>query len=271
MCRVLEVSRSGYYQWVRRIPGDRERKNAELVVKIRDAFAGSKERYGSPRVCLELRAEGIVCGENRVARLMRQNGLVARARRRFKITTRSDTSVKRYAQDRVQRRFVASRPNEVWTSDITYIWTREGWLYLAVVLDLFSRFIIGWATSARLKTEIVSEALLRALHARQPEGSLILHYDRGSQYTSDAINTLLANQKPTILVSHAYSCFDNAVTESFFHTLKTELVYWEHYETRSEAHLSLFEYIEMFYNRKRRHSTLNGCSPLDFEESFRIA
>ena len=268
MCRVLEVSRSGYYAWVQRIPSTRERANAELIFKIRDVFKRSKECYGSPRVWQDLRASGIFCGENRIARLMRQEGLVARARRRFKITTRQNPAITRYAPDRLQRRFQATRPNEVWTSDITYIWTREGWLYLAVILDLFSRYVIGWATSSRLKTDIVCEAIHRALQLRRPEGSLIIHSDRGSQYTSDAVYSMLSRQKTTILVSHAKSCFDNAVTETFFHTLKTELVYWEHYESRKEAHLSLFKYIEIFYNRNRRHSTLNGDTPLAFEKSF---
>ena len=267
MCRILEVSRSGYYAWVHRIPSARERANRELVIKIREVFKGSKERYGSPRVRQELCAAGVICGENRIARLMRQEGLVARARRRFRITTRKDPTITRYAPDRVQRRFTAARPNAVWTSDITYVWTREGWLYLAVILDLYSRYIIGWTTSSRLKADFVCDAIRRALQLRRPEGSLIIHSDRGTQYTSDSVNAILADQKNSILVSHAYSCFDNAVTESFFHTLKTELICWEHYETRREAHMSLFEYIEIFYNRERRHSALNGLTPLTFEQS----
>lgn len=271
MCRVLDVSRSGYYAWVKRLPSKREQANADLMRRIRESFARSKERYGSPRVWQDLRAAGIFCGESRIARLMRLAGLVARARRRFRVTTRPNPAIMRYAPDRVQRRFQAARPNQVWTSDITYIWTGEGWLYLAVILDLFSRSVIGWATSSRLKAEIVCEALERALRLRRPEGSLIMHSDRGSQYTSEAVTALLSSRNPTILVSHAYSCFDNAVTETFFHTLKTELVFWEHYQSRREAHMSIFEYIEIFYNRQRRHSALNGCSPFDFEKTFFVS
>lgn len=267
MCRVLEVSRSGYYAWVHRIPSAREHADAVLVIKIREVFKRSKERYGSPRVRQELCAAGAICGENRIARLMRQERLVARAKRRYRITTRKNPAIARYAPDRLQRCFTAVRPNAVWTSDITYIWTREGWLYLAVILDLYSRYVIGWATSSRLKTDIVCKALHRALQLRRPEGPLIIHSDRGTQYTSDSVAAILAGHKATILVSHAYSCFDNAVTESFFHTLKTELICWERYQSRREAHLSLFEYIEIFYNRKRRHSALNGLTPWSFEQN----
>ena len=268
MCRVLGNSRSGYYAWVKRRPSRREQMNAALLVKIRDAFKRSKERYGSPRVWQDLRAEGIRCGKNRIARLMRQERLVALVGRRFKITTRRNTAVTNYAPDRLQRQFVASRPNEVWTSDITYIWTKEGWLYLAVILDIFSRSVVGWATSARLKADIVCDALQRALYVQRPQAPLIMHSDRGRQYTSEAVSKILADHKTTILVSHAYSCYDNAITETFFHTLKSELVWWERYQTRREAHRSLFEYIEIFYNRKRRHSALGGRSPHDVKNNF---
>ncbi len=266
MCRVLDVSRSGYYAWVKRRPSNREKANAAVRVKIRESFFGSKERYGSPRVYQELRAAGILCSESRVARLMRQEGLVARAGRLFRVTTRPNPAITRYAPDRLQQCFQASCPDEIWTSDITYIWTREGWLYLAIVMDLYSRYIVGWATSSSLKAEIITKALRRALQVRRPQGTLIFHSDRGTQYTSEAVKKLLANTKTMIVASHAYSCFDNAVTETFFHTLKTELVCWERYNSRNEAHSSLFEYIEIFYNRKRRHSALEGYSPSAFEK-----
>ena len=253
---------------MQRQPSRRERSNTELMVKIREYFRKSKHRYGSPRIWLDLHDEGIRCGKNRIARLMRQNGLVGLVRRRFKVTTRKDTSITRYEPDRLQRRFVAAEPDDVWTSDITYIWTQEGWLYLVVVLDLCSRSIVGWATSPRLGADFVCEAYQRAFTVRRPTGLMIIHSDRGSQYTSVACKTVLAQQRAEILISHAYSCYDNAVTESFFHTLKTELVWWERYETREEAHRSLFEYIEIFYNRRRRHSSLGGRSPFDFEKSF---
>lgn len=268
MCCVLEVSRSGYYNWSNRQPSCREQSNAILLQKIKEHFTTSHERYGSPRIWLDVHDEGIRCGKNRIARLMRQNGLVALVRRRFKVTTRKDTSVTKYAPDRLQRQFYVDTPDTVWTSDITYIWTQEGWLYLSIVLDLFGRSVVGWATSARLGADLVCEAFHRAFQWRRPSDQLIIHSDRGCQYTSDALRTVLAQQNVEILVSHAYSCYDNAVTESFFHTLKTELVCWERYETRDDAHRSLFEYIEIFYNRHRRHSSLGGRSPFDFERSF---
>jgi putative transposase len=174
-----------------------------------------------------------------------------------------------YAPDRLGRRFVAELPNQVWTSDITYIWTQEGWLYLAVVLDLFSRSIVGWATSAYVDAALVCEALGRALDRRCLSSEVILHSDRGSQYTSDAVRTLIAAQDTRILQSHGLSCFDNAVTESFFHTLKTECVNFERYDTREDGHLSLFDYIEVFYNRQRRHSSLGYCTPCEIEESVK--
>lgn len=268
MCSVFEVSRSGYYDWLHRQPSRRERSNTELMVKIRDYFRKSKQRYGSPRIWLDLREEDIRCGKNRIARLMRQNGLVALVGQRFKVTTRKDTGIRSYEPDRLQRQFVAAKPNTVWTSDITYIWTQEGWLYLVVILDLCSRSIVGWCTNARLGADFVCEAYQRAFDIRRPSGQLIIHSDRGCQYTSDALRTVLAQQRADILVSHAYSCYDNAVTETFFHTLKTELVWWQRYETREETHRSLFEYIEIFYNRQRRHSSLGGQSPCNFEKSF---
>jgi putative transposase len=268
MCSVFEVSRSGYYNWLQRHPSHRERSNTELLVKIRDYFRKSKQRYGSPRIWLDLREEGIRCGKNRIARLMHQNGIVALVRKRFKVTTRKNTGITRYEPDRLQRQFVAAGLNTVWTSDITYIWTQEGWLYLVVVLDLCSRSIVGWATNARLSADFVCEAYRRAFDLRRPVGQLIVHSDRGCQYTSDALKTVLAQQRAEILVSHAYSCYDNSVTETFFHTLKTELVWWQQYETRDEAHRSLFEYIEIFYNRQRRHSSLGGQSPCNFERLF---
>jgi len=268
LCRVLKVSRSGYYAWSNRAVGDRERANQALLEHIRKFHHESRETYGSPRVVRDLRAMGVRCGKNRVARLMRRNGLVAKATRRFKVTTRSRKG-SHYAPDRLQRRFAAEKPNQVWTSDITYIWTSEGWLYLAVVLDLFSRMIVGWATSAVIDANLVCEAFYRALKRRNPKCELIFHSDRGSQYISDALRKLIHSQDVPIVQSHGLSCFDNAVTESVFHTVKTECVHFEQYRTRSEAHYSLFDYIEVFYNRRRRHSSLGYRTPWEMEESFR--
>jgi putative transposase len=268
LCRVLKVSRSGYYGWLNRGVGHRERANHELLEHIRKSHQESRETYGSPRVVEDLRSMGIRCGKNRVARLMQRNGLAAKMTRRFKVTTRSRKGVQ-YAPDRLQRRFTAEIPNQVWTSDITYIWTSEGWLYLALVLDLFSRMIVGWATSAVIDATLVCEAFDRALKRRNPQGEVIFHSDRGSQYISDALGKLIHNQHVTILQSHGLSCYDNAVTESVFHTVKAECVYFEQYRTRVEAHDSLFDYIEVFYNRKRRHSSLGYLTPYGIEESYR--
>ena len=268
LCKVLKVSRSGYYGWLNRGVGRRERANQELLEHIRKSHQESRETYGSPRVVQDLRAKGIRCGENRVARLMKRNGLAAKMTRRFKVTTRSRKGVQ-YAPDRLQRRFAAEMPNQVWTSDITYIWTGEGWLYLALVLDLFSRMIVGWATSATIDARLVCQAFQCSLKRRNPQGELIFHSDRGGQYISDALGKLLDSQDVTIVQSHGLSCYDNAVTESVFHTVKTECVYFEHYRTRAEAHDSLFDYIEVFYNRQRRHSSLGYLTPCAMEESIR--
>lgn len=267
MCRVLRVSRSGYYAWQSRPVGRREDNNRVLLEHIRRFHKASREIYGSPRILLDLREMGIRCGKNRVARLMKRHGIVAKTRRRYKVTTRARKGVQ-YAPDRLQRTFVSERPNRVWTSDITYIWTREGWLYLAVVLDLFSRAIVGWATSAHIDAELVCAALRRALERKRPHGELVFHSDRGGQYISDALHNLIDDQKILILQSHGVSCYDNAVTESFFHTLKTECVCFEQYQSREDGHRSLFDYIEVFYNRQRRHSSLGYRTPSEAEESF---
>jgi putative transposase len=268
MCSVLDVSRSGYYGWLGRRVSSREHANRELLEHIRTFHRQSRETYGSPRVLRDLQGIGIHCGKNRVARLMRRNGIVAKAGRRFKITTRSRKGA-RYAPDRLQRNFIAQRPNQIWTSDITYLWTREGWLYLAVVLDLFSRSIVGWATSSRIDAELVCTAIDRALDRQGPTQEMILHSDRGSQYTSESVETLIEEQDISILQSHGLSCYDNAVTESFFHTLKTECIPVNHYDTREDGHTSLFDYIEVFYNRQRRHSSLGYRTPCEMEESIK--
>jgi putative transposase len=266
MCHVLGVSRSGYYAWQRCPVGPREQANRELLEHIRRFHRESRETYGSPRITYDLRAMGVRCSKNRVARLMRRNSIVAKSKRRFKVTTRAKNGAQ-YAPDRLQRSFASAKPNRVWTSDITYIWTREGWLYLAVVLDLFSRRIIGWATSTWIDAELVCAALRRALDRRGIPEEVIFHSDRGSQYTSLALQELISKHLGVILQSHGVSCYDNAVTESFFHTLKTECTSFEHYETREDAHRSLFDYIEVFYNRQRRHSSLGYRTPCEVEQS----
>ena len=268
MCRVLKVSRSGYYTFARGAVSPREMANRELVEEIRSVHAKSREIYGSPRIHHELRVNGVRGGRHRIARLMAKAGIMGRVRRRFRTTTRRDPKA-RYAPDRLQRSFVAEYPHQVWTSDITYIWTEEGWLYLAVVLDLYSRMIVGWATGGRINAELVCRAVNSALVRHRPPAEVIFHSDRGSQYTSELIRELLANNQPAaLLASQCTSCYGNAVTESFFHTLKTELVYFERYQSRHDAHRSLFDYIEIFYNRQRRHSSLGYSTPREVEALY---
>ncbi len=270
MCKVLRVSRSGYYGFAKGEVGIRELANQKLLEEIQAVHTTSRETYGSPRVFRQLRASGVSCGRHRVARLMAKAGIVARARRRFRITTRQKAGA-RYAPDQLQRSFVAERPHAVWTSDITYIWTAEGWLYLAVVMDLYSRLIVGWATSERIDASLVCRAVNSALLRHRPMLKVIFHSDRGSQYTSNAVRELLDEHLPVPLVaSHGTSCYDNAITESFFHTLKTECVFFENYQTRQEGHRRLFDYIEVFYNRQRLHSSLNYQTPSAVESGFQI-
>jgi putative transposase len=268
MCKVLHASRSGYYVFHQGHVGPREKANRILLEEIRAVYACSRETYGSPRVFQDLRAQGIACGRHRVTRLMAKAGIVARVSRRYRTTTRPRANAK-YAPDRLQRSFQAQHPHQVWTSDITYIWTGEGWLYLAVVMDLYSRLIVGWASAGRIDAALVCSALRRALLRHRPNTGVIVHSDRGSQYTSEAVQLLLArNQPEPLLPSHGSSCYDNAVTESFFHTLKTEYVHFEQYQTREEGHRGLFDYIEVFYNRQRRHSSLGYHTPAETEEQF---
>lgn len=264
MCAVLQVSRSGYYSWLNRSASARERANQALVVEIRSIHVRSRQSYGSPRVTAELRASGHVCSENRVARLMRLNGIRSRRRRRYRATTESKH---RYpvAPNRLDRRFEVSRPNAVWVSDITYIWTSEGWLYLAVIVDLYSRMVVGWSMGRRLTGALTLRALHQALRRRQVQPGLIHHSDRGSQYAAGDYQAVLADQGAIGSMSRKGNCWDNAVMESFFATLKTELIYHERFVTREEAKAKIFEYIEVFYNRERRHSTLGYKNPAEFE------
>jgi len=210
-----------------------------------------------------LRARGIRCGKNRVARLMRENGIMAKTKRRFKITTDSKHNLP-IAENLLGQDFTADAPNKTWTGDITYVWTRQGWMYLAVVLDLFNREIVGWSMRKRITKDIVTKALAMAIQRKRPQAGLIFHSDRGSQYASNEFRKLLEEHHFVQSMSGKGNCYDNAVTESFFHTLKTELVYFERYKTRSEARQGIFEYIEIFYNRVRRHSYLGYVSPVDF-------
>jgi putative transposase len=264
MCQALRVSRSGYYDWLNRGQSRRDRSNQVLLEQIKRVFADSYRTYGSPRITAELRANGEGCNKKRVARLMRINGIVAKTKRRFKVTTDSGHN-KPVAANLVNQQFVAGAANQLWSSDITYIWTKEGWLYLSVVLDVYSRRIVGWSMKRRLTKELVLEAVNQALKHRDPGSDMIFHSDQGSQYASDKFRKLLNDHDIKASMSGRGNCYDNAITETFFHTLKTELVYFENYQTREEARLSIFEYIEVFYNRKRRHSAIGYKNPFDFE------
>ena len=263
MCRILHIGRSSYYAWKRRRTSVRDKQNESLVFQINLIHGKSRKTYGSPRITAQLRASGIRCGKNRIARLMRENGIMAKTKRRFKITTDSKHNLP-IAENLLGQDFTADAPNKTWTGDITYVWTRQGWMYLAVVLDLFNREIVGWSMRKRITKDIVTKALAMAIQRKRPQAGLIFHSDRGSQYASNEFRKLLEEHHFVQSMSGKGNCYDNAVTESFFHTLKTELVYFERYKTRSEARQGIFEYIEIFYNRVRRHSYLGYVSPVDF-------
>ncbi len=275
MCRVLKVSPSGYYAWRQRPVGGRAKRRARRLSLVRSAHADSRRLYGSPRVHAAVVARGEPCCVNTVARLMRENGLRARTKRKFKATTNSTHDLP-VAENLLGRDFHRERPNEAWVSDITFIPTREGWLYLAAVEDLFSRRVVGWAMSDRVTAELVIDAATMAIEQRRPPARLIHHSDRGSQYCSRAFRRLMHNHGICLSMSRKADCYDNAVAESFFATLKKELIrltgdtYGERpcgmFATRAEAKGAIFEYIEVYYNRQRRHSTLGCVSPAEFEE-----
>ncbi len=265
MCRLLGVSRSGFYAWSSRPESVRSKENKVLVAEIQRVHEESRRTYGSPRIHADLEDQGFEVSRNRVARLMRENGIRARGKRRFRKTTDSDHD-HRVAPNFLARNFEVAAPNKVWAGDITYLWTSEGWMYLAVILDLFSRKVVGWALADHMRTDLVLEALLKALRDRLPGDDLMHHSDRGSQYASDDYRATLDAHGIECSMSRKGDCWDNAVVESFFGTLKTELDAEDHWERRAEARYDVFEYIEVFYNRRRRHSTLGGIAPATFEE-----
>lgn len=264
MCRVLGVSRSGYYGWRSRPESERAKTDRELTRVIRRVHAESKGTYGSPRITAELRDEGYRHGHNKVARLMRAAGLRGCPKRRFKVTTQRDPSHP-VAENLLKQDFTAEAANRRWASDITYLRTRRGWLHLAVVMDLYSRRIVGWSMSRRMSRHLVIDALTMALDQRCPQGDLIHHSDQGSQYTSDDFRDLLEEQGIRCSMSSRGNCYDNAVVESFFGILKRERAN-QVYLTPDDARADMFDYIECFYNRKRRHGYLGNISPSAFEE-----
>jgi len=271
LCEMLGVTRAGYYAWARRRekpPGSRASRRAELAEQIRSAHEESGRTYGSPRVYHELRARGVEACENTVAKVMKQEGIRSIVRRRFRVRTTDSAHGHAVAPNVLERDFAAEAPDRKWAADITYVATSEGWLYLAVVLDLCSRKVVGWAMADHLRAELCTNALEMALKRRRPAGGLLHHSDRGVQYACGEYRDLLRSQGIECSMSRRGDCYDNAVVESFFKTLKAELVYHEHYATREQARRSIFEYLEVFYNRKRLHSSLGYLSPEQFEAAM---
>jgi putative transposase len=267
MGQVLGVSASGYYAWRRRRPSRRAEANAALVEQIRDIHQASRRTYGSPRVHAALRRDGLACGRQRVARLMRCEGLVGRSpRRRYPRTTQAAPG-NPVAPNVLAQDFTAERPDQKWVADITYVDTAEGWLYLALVLDLFSRKVVGWSMDSHLYSSLVEDALHMAVTRRRPAPGLLHHSDRGTQYTSAAYQQMLTNLQCRISMSRTGNCYDNAVMESFFSTLKSECL-TRQFQTRAQARTAIFEFIELWYNRHRLHSSLGFLSPVEFEHSL---
>ena len=267
LCRVLEVSTSGYYRWRKAAPSRRARDDARLKPTIAAIYAESRQTYGSPRVHAEIVEQGLDAGRHRIARLMREMGLSAAPTKRFRVTTNSRHG-RGYAPDLVKRDFEPTEPNRLWVSDITYVWTDDGWAYLAVVLDLFSRRVVGWAIDDNMRDELVLDALDRALELRDTGEDLVHHSDRGGQYASKDFRARLDGHGIAWSMGATGCCYDNAAAESFFATLKKDLVHRKRYRDLAAARGSISEYIHLFYNSRRRHSSLGYISPNDFEARY---
>ena len=270
MCEFMKVSRSGYYEWLTSPGCNRDKEDKELTCKIKTIFQEGRGNYGTRPIRKELLRQGILTSRRRIARLMNEADLVCKTKRKFKATTDSRHD-KQVAPNLLDRKFKASAANCYWVGDITYVHTEEGWLYLATVIDLFSRKIIGWSMNSNMKADLVNNALLMAIWQRKPPKGLIWHTDRGSQYCSDSHAKLTKQHGIIQSMSRKGNCWDNAVAESFFHTIKTELIYQHKFKTREEAKHVIFEYIEVFYNRIRMHSTNNYLSPVKYEELQKCA
>ena len=266
MCQALDVSPAGYYAWLRRPPSFQEQRRAALLVLIQGVHAEVKQRYGSPRVHALLTARAETCSVNTVAKIMRKHDIRAKSARKFRCTTDSNHPLP-VADNILDRQFDPQGPNESWVADITYIPTREGWLYLAIVEDLYSRMVVGWSMAGNMESRLVVDALEMAVTRRWPAEGLVAHSDRGSQYASDHYQRLLGKHGITCSMSGVAQCWDNAPAESFFATLKKELTHHEDYPTREAARTSIFEYIEVFYNNQRLHSSLGYVTPAAYEQS----
>jgi putative transposase len=267
LCEALEVSSSGYYDWFNRQaqPGPRAQENARLVLEIARIHQDSRQTYGSPRIQVVLSQAGHAHGRHRIARLMRQQGLCGRAKGRFRVCTTDSNHDQPIAPNRLPEQPVPSAPNQVWLGDITYVSTEEGWLYLAGILDLYSRRLVGWAMSEHIDTQLIMAAWGMALTHRQPPAGLLFHSDRGVQYASHDYRHALQSAQTITSMSRKGNCYDNAAMESFWSTLKHELIYRRHFKTRAQARQAIFDFIEVFYNRRRLHSSLGYLSPIDFE------
>lgn len=264
ICQVLDVSKSGYYIWLKNPKSKRELDNEVLLEKIKEYYEESGKKYGSPRIYEDLKDASIICSLNRVARIMKVNNIQAKMKKKFKKTTDSNHNYP-IVENILDQNFSVDQKDKVWVSDISYIDTAEGWLYLCIIMDLFSRNIVGWAMENHMRTDLVKNAFTMAYDKRKPAEGLIFHSDRGSQYASYEFKELLDSKKCIASMSRKGNCWDNACAESFFHSLKTEEVNINYYSSRARAKRSIFEYIEIFYNRKRRHSYLNYMSPVNFE------
>jgi transposase InsO family protein len=267
MCEVLNVSRSGYHNYVKRRFSLRESDDNIILEKIKEIHKSSRELYGSPRIYQELRRRGIKINKKRVVRIMREYGIRAKTKRKYKVTTNSNHSY-RIVKDLVGQNFKSTELNKIWVSDITYITTKEGWLYLSCILDLYSRKIVGWHIDQRQSSSLVTTAIRNALSQRGKNPGIIFHSDRGSQYASKEVKDLLAANGIIQSMSRKGNCYDNAVMESFFHTLKTELIGFENFQTREEAKMKIFDYIEIYYNRQRIHSSIDYFAPVEYENNL---
>jgi putative transposase len=271
LCEALGVSRGGFYAWLSRPRSARARSDEELGTKVRASFLASDRTYGARRVWHDMIAEEVSCGLHRIERLMRQQALKARPRRRRLPIDAGEQSTNAISPNVLDRTFQASSANRKWVADFTYIWTGEGWLYVAAVIDLFSRRVVGWSMSATMTAQLVTDALVMAIWRRGKPEALLHHSDRGSQYTSEQFQRLMADHGVTCSMSRAGNCWDNATMESFFSSLKTERTARKTYRTRNEAKADVFDYIERFYNPKRRHSTIGYRSPMEFEAKMGLA
>jgi len=268
MCDLMAVSQSAYYDWLKRPESARSLEDRRLSKKVKESHEKSRKTYGARRILKDLVDDNESISRTRVGRLMKQQGLESKGKRKFKATTNSNHG-RPVAANLLDRAFMVEQPDTVYAGDITYIQTDEGWLYLAVLIDLYSRAIVGWAMSERMPAQLANDALMMAIWKRKPPKGLMVHSDRGSQYASDLYQKTIKDNGFICSMSRKGNCWDNAPSESFFHTLKTELTYHRRYQTRQEAKQEIFEYIEVFYNRQRRHSTIGYQTPLGYDKAYR--